>query len=362
MGFADEALAERALALLGGDQLGTVERERRTVRVSSNRGAHVLVDVLRRFDGDGIEPDTLSVREPSLDDVFLALTGHRARRSTPREAPHERSTAVETSMDVALDRRIPMGVVRDTAAIVQRNLIAYRRVPQLLVFSTIQPVIFVVMFRYVFGGAVSAALPAGVDYVDYLMPGIFVQTVVFGAIATAIGLATDMKSGLMERFHALPMARSAVLERAHARRHGAQRVRGRADDARRLPGRMAHPHRRARVAGRRYGIVVLFGFSMSWVFATVGLAVGDPETAQAASFPVLAPLVFASSAFVPIETMPPWLQTFAEHQPVSAAASAVRALTLGGPAADDVIASIAWSVGLIAIFGTISVRLYRRAV
>ena len=111
-----------------------------------------------------------------------------------------------------------------------------------------------------------------------------------------------------------------------------------------------------------YGIVVLFGFSMSWVFATVGLAVGDPETAQAASFPVLAPLVFASSAFVPIETMPPWLQTFAEHQPVSAAASAVRALTLGGPAADDVIASIAWSVGLIAIFGTISVRLYRRAV
>ncbi len=119
--------------------------------------------------------------------------------------------AGETPMDVALDRRIPMGVVRDTVAIIQRNLIAYRRVPQLLVFSTIQPVIFVVMFRYVFGGAVSAALPAGVDYVDYLMPGIFVQTVVFGAIATAIGLATDMKSGLMERFHALPMARSAVL-------------------------------------------------------------------------------------------------------------------------------------------------------
>ena len=270
--------------------------------------------------------------------------------------------AVETSIDVALDRRIPMGVVRDTLAIVQRNLIAYRRVPQLLVFSTIQPVIFVVMFRYVFGGAVSAALPAGVDYVDYLMPGIFVQTVVFGAIATAIGLATDMKSGLMERFHALPMARSAVL----SGRTLADTVRNvfvvALMMARRLPGRMAHPHRRARVARPPYGIVVLFGFSMSWVFATVGLAVGDPETAQAAAFPVLAPLVFASSAFVPIETMPPWLQTFAEHQPVSATASAVRALTLGGPAADDVIASIAWSVGLIAIFGTISVRLYRRAV
>jgi ABC-2 type transport system permease protein/oleandomycin transport system permease protein len=271
------------------------------------------------------------------------------------------ATTVETPIDVALDRRIPMGVARDTVAIVQRNLIAYRRVPQLLVFSTIQPVIFVIMFRYVFGGAVSAALPAGVDYVDYLMPGIFVQTVVFGAIATAIGLATDVKSGLMERFHALPMARSAVLS-----------GRTLADTVRNvfvvalmmavgfLVGWRIHTGVLGLVAGA--GLVVLFGFSMSWIFATVGLAVGDPETAQAASFPVLAPLVFASSAFVPIETMPAWLQTFAEHQPVSATASAVRALTLGGPAAGDVIASIAWSVGIIAVFGTISVRLYRRAV
>jgi len=107
------------------------------------------------------------------------------------------------------DRRIPLGVVRDTLEITRRNLIGYRRVPQLLVFSTIQPVIFVLMFRYVFGGAIS--VPGRVPYVDFLMPGIFVQTVVFGAIATAIGLATDLKSGLMERFQALPMARSAVL-------------------------------------------------------------------------------------------------------------------------------------------------------
>jgi len=269
--------------------------------------------------------------------------------------------ADETPMDVSLDRRIPMGVVRDTVAIIQRNLIAYRRVPQLLVFSTIQPVVFVVMFRYVFGGALSASLPPGVPYVDYLMPGIFVQTVVFGAIATAIGLATDMKSGLMERFHALPMARSAVLS-----------GRTLADSVRNvfvvalmmavgfLVGWRIHTDVWGLLAGA--GLVVLFGFSMSWLFATVGLAVGDPETAQAASFPVLAPLVFASSAFVPVETMPEWLQPFAEHQPVSVTASAVRALTLGGPAADDVIASIAWSVALIAIFGTISVRLYRRAV
>jgi hypothetical protein len=117
-----------------------------------------------------------------------------------------------TGAAAAGTRRVPrtlLGPVRDAVAIAGRNLIAYRRVPQLLVFSTIQPVIFVLLFRYVFGGAVQS-LP-GVPYVDYLMPGIFVQTTVFGAIGTAIGLATDLKSGLLERFRSLPMARSAVL-------------------------------------------------------------------------------------------------------------------------------------------------------
>jgi ABC-2 type transport system permease protein len=234
-------------------------------------------------------------------------------------------------------------------------------VPQLVVFSTIQPVIFVVMFRYVFGGALAASLPPGVPYVDFLMPGIFVQTVVFGAIATAIGLASDMKSGLMERFHALPMARSAVLS-----------GRTLADLVRNvfvvvlmmvvgfLVGWRIHTDVLGLVAGAL--LVLLFGFSLSWIFATVGLAVGDPETAQAASFPVLAPLVFASTAFVPAETMPSWLQWFAEHQPVSVTAEAVRALTLGGPAAGHVTASIVWSGAIIAVFGTIAVRLYRRAV
>ena len=263
------------------------------------------------------------------------------------------ATTVAPTADSAFDRSIPFGLVRDTFAIVQRNLIAYRRVPQLVVFSTIQPVIFVVMFRYVFGGALAASLPPGVPYVDFLMPGIFVQTVVFGAIATAIGLASDMKSGLMERFHALPMARSAVLS-----------GRTLADLVRNvfvvvlmmvvgfLVGWRIHTDALGLLAGAL--LVLLFGF--------VGLAVGDPETAQAASFPVLAPLVFASTAFVPAETMPSWLQWFAEHQPVSVTADAVRALTLGGPAAADVMASMAWSGAIIAVFGTIAVRLYRRAV
>jgi len=270
-------------------------------------------------------------------------------------------SAVPVSVAVHGDRdqRIPFGALRDTFAITQRNLIAYRRVPQLLVFSTIQPVIFVLMFRYVFGGAIK--LPGPIPYVDFLMPGIFVQTVVFGAIATAIGLATDMKSGLIKRFHALPMARSAVLT-----------GRTMADLARNvfvvilmmivgfLVGWRIHTNVLAMLAGAF--LVLLFGYAMSWIFATVGLAVGDPETAQAAAFPVLAPLVFASSAFVSPEKMPGWLQVFANHQPVSATASAVRALVNGGPTASYVVQSVAWCVGILLVFAPLAVRLYRRAV
>jgi ABC transporter DrrB family efflux protein len=226
------------------------------------------------------------------------------------------------------------------------------------VFSTIQPVIFVLLFRYVFGGAVK--IP-GIPYVDYLMPGIFVQTVVFGAMGTAIGLATDLKSGLLERFRSLPMARSAVLAGRTV-----------ADLARNVfvaalmaavgfaVGFRVHTSTLGFLAGML--LVLLFGYVLSWIFATVGLAVGDPETAQAAAFPVMAPLVFASSAFVPVSSMPSWLQGFAAHQPVSVTASAVRALTLGGPAASYVLQSLAWSAGILLVFAPLAVRRYRRAV
>ena len=270
------------------------------------------------------------------------------------------TTSVPVQVHDVRDRRIPFSVVRDTLEVTRRNLIAYRRVPQLLVFSTIQPVIFVLMFRYVFGGAIRVqGFPY--PYVDYLMPGIFVQTVVFGAIATAIGLATDLKSGLMERFHALPMARSAVLT-----------GRTMADLSRNvfvvilmmvvgfLVGWRIHTNVLGLLAGAL--LVLLFGYAMSWIFATVGLAVGDPEAAQAAAFPVLAPLVFASSAFVPVSSMPGWLQAFATHQPVSATTSAVRALTVGGPTATYVWQAIAWCVGILVVFAPLAVRLYRRAV
>jgi ABC-2 type transport system permease protein len=247
--------------------------------------------------------------------------------------------------------------VKDTFAVMVRNLIAYIRVPQLLIFSTIQPVVFVLLFRYVFGGAIQTP---GVPYVDFLMPGIFVQTVTFGALNTSIGLAADLQQGLIERFRSLPMARSAVL----AGRTMADLVRNVFVVALMFAVGFAVGWRVHTGVVPLIGavlLVLLFGFALSWIFATVGLVVGDPETAQAAAFPVMAPLVFASNAFVPVESMPDWLQYWAEHQPLSAVVTAVRDLTIGGPTTHDVVIAILWCVGILAVAAPIAVRRYRRA-
>ena len=251
-----------------------------------------------------------------------------------------------------------LGAARDAFAIAVRNLIAYRRVPQLLVFSTIQPVIFVLMFRYVFGGAIH--IP-GVDYVNYLMPGVFAQTVTFGAVQTGVGLAEDLNKGLIERFRSLPMARSAVLAGRTV-----------ADLTRNvfvvilmiIVGYLVGFRVQTGVLGLLGGmaVILLFGFSLTWVFAIVGLSARNAEAAQAASFPILAPLVFVSSAFVAVDTMPGWMQPFAKYQPVSVAVDAVRSLMLGGQFHDPakVLGSLAWSIGIVAVFAPWAVRVYRR--
>lgn len=248
------------------------------------------------------------------------------------------------------------GAISDILAITWRNLLGYKRVPQLLVFSTIQPVIFVLMFRYVFGGAIK--VPGG-SYVDFLMPGVFAQTVTFGAVGTAIGLATDLNTGLLERFRSLPMNRAAVL----AGRTTADLIRNvfvvlLMAAVGFLVGFRVHTSAPEFIAG--LGLMIFFAYSFSWVFATVGLWVQDPEAAQAAAFPVMAPLVFASSAFVPTETMPSWLQVFAEHQPVSVTASATRALMIGGPLTSDLLQSLAWCSAIILVFAPLAVWRYQR--
>jgi ABC transporter DrrB family efflux protein len=246
--------------------------------------------------------------------------------------------------------------VYDGLAIAGRNLRAMSRVPEVIVFSTVQPVIFVLLFRYVFGGAIRVP---GVDYVNFLMPGIFVQTIVFGGMNTVIGLSDDLGKGLIERFRSLPMARSAVL----TGRTFADLVRNVGVVALMvivgtLVGFRIQTNAAAFLAA--IGILLLFSFSLSWVFVLLALSAPNPEAAQAAAFPPLALLVFASSAFVPVDSMPGWLQAWANHQPVSITVNAVRALCLGGPTATPVFQSILWSLGIIVVFAPLAVRRYRR--
>ena len=251
--------------------------------------------------------------------------------------------------------------VSDALTMAWRNLLNIRRNPQLLVFATIQPIIFVLMFRYVFGGAIKATWNGvPVPYVDFLMPGIFVQTVTFGALTTGVGLAEDLQKGLIERFRSLPIARSAVL----LGRTWADLVRNVfVVLLMTVVGFLVG----WRIATNIFGLiacvvlVIAFAYSLSWVFAIVGLMAPDAETAQAASFPILAPLVFASSAFVPVESMPDWLQVFAKHQPVTAVVNAARDLTIGGPTRTDLIQALAWIIGIIVVCAPLAVRKYRQA-
>lgn len=244
----------------------------------------------------------------------------------------------------------------DAAVMARRNLTRIVRLPQLLVFATIQPVMFVLLFRYVFGGAIHVA---GGSYVDYLIPGVMVQTVVFGATSTSVGLAEDMRKGIIDRFRSLPMSRSAVL----AGRTIADLVRNvfvvlLMVVVGELVGFRFHNGFFPAVAA--IGIALLLGYALSWVFALVGQSVSDPETAQVASFLPIFPLVFASSVFTPIASMPGWLQAFAKVQPITRAANTVRALTQGGPVAADLFWTIGWSVLVLAVFIPLFVRKYQR--
>jgi ABC-2 type transport system permease protein len=249
-------------------------------------------------------------------------------------------------------------VVGDALAVARRNLIALFRVPTTLVFSTVQPVIFVLIFRYVFGGAIKVG--PGVKYVDFLMAGVFVQTVAFGSSNTGVGLADDLKKGLVERFRSLPMARSAVL----AGRTIADMVRNLFVILLMVGVGFAvgfRVHTNAIELLAAVGVMLLFGLAMSWVMAYIGLAVGDAEAAQAASFPLMALLVFASNAFVPSRTMPGPLRAYANHQPVTATVNAVRALVLGGPTPGKVAGALLWIAAIIAVFAPLAVWRYRRA-
>jgi ABC-2 type transport system permease protein/oleandomycin transport system permease protein len=265
-------------------------------------------------------------------------------------------SAADAGEPLPAERLPASAVVSDALVIARRNVLTLVRTPQLLVFSTIQPVMFVLLFRFVFGGAID--VPTG-SYASFLLPGVFVQTVVFGSTTAAIALAYDLKGGMIDRFRSLPMARSAVL----AGRTAADAVRnlfvivlmvivGYAVDFRFEGGVLA--------AIAAMAIALLFGYAFSWFFALIGMLVRDPETAQVAGFVPLFPFVFASSIFVSPQTMPSWLRWFAEHQPISKVADAVRGLSLGTASTSDVVVALAWIGVMLLVFAPLATWRYRR--
>ena len=260
-----------------------------------------------------------------------------------------------------------------TAVITWRNVMRVVRLPQLLLFSTIQPVMFLLLFNYVFGGAISIGGDTGAvgadNYINWLIPGILVQSTVFGATATALGLTEDLAAGVIDRFRSLPMARSAVL----TGRTLADLVRNTFVTTLMLVVGFMMGWRFEQgflkmVLG--VSLALLFGFAFSWLMATIGLLAKTPEAAQSAGFLPIFPLVFASSVFVPTDSMPDWLQVFADNQPISIIANTVRSLMIPEPVLGPlgleqgtlIWQSLAWIVVIIAVFAPLAVRQYRRSV
>lgn len=275
-----------------------------------------------------------------------------------RREPSIREQAVRTS---GVARALSHAVV-----MAKRHLVQIPRIPELIVFATIQPIMFVVLFRYVFAGSIDVG--GDESYINYLMAGIFVQTVAFGSVATGIGLAADLQLGLIDRFRSLPMAPSAVLT-----------GRTMSDLVRNMfvvgvmivVGLLVGFSPDGSVLGwiNAIGLLLLLSFTFSWVGAAVGLSVRSVEVAQSAGFIWLFPLTFASSAFVnPVNIEPEWLQAFVEHQPITHIVNAVRAQILGPEAAQELSIppdsewkAVVWLLAILVVMVPVSVRLYRRA-
>lgn len=249
-------------------------------------------------------------------------------------------------------------LINDCILMTWRSLLKTIRIPESLFWNTIQPVMFVVLFRYVFGGAISLALPKSVPYVDYLMPGIFVQTVLFGAASSAVGLAEDLQKGLVERFKSLPMYRIALL----AGRTFADLIRNIfvvliMTTVGFMVGFRIQTSLLGYVEG--VGIILLFAYALSWGMVLVGLFAPNSEVAQVMSFPVIFPFTFASSAFVPVFTMPSWLQGFATYQPVSEVATVARSLMATGHLSDRfLLEALGWAVGALLLFFILSLKYF----
>jgi ABC transporter DrrB family efflux protein len=246
--------------------------------------------------------------------------------------------------------------IADSLEMVKRNLRHIRRTPELLLDVTLQPIMFVILFRFVFGGAIPIQ---GTTYVNYLMAGIFVQTIAFGGVYTGVLLANDLKNGMIDRFRSLPMLQSSVL----TGRTLTDLLRAMlAVTVMTVVGVLVGFRPEGGVTGAllAFGVMLAFGFGLSWVGVAMGAFVRTPEALQGLIFLTIFPLTFASSAFVPTNTMPTWLRVFAEHQPLTLVINTVRSFMLTGGGGPDAVPALIWSVGMLAVFFPVGLWLYQR--
>jgi ABC transporter DrrB family efflux protein len=377
---AERDTARAALAGIGCGEPEPGDRLAQLTLPAPRDGLEMIEDAASALRKADIAVSDLGLRRPTLDDVFLQLTGAppsengagaevAAGDGRPNPTGRSAGPAPAPAVSRPAARRPPRwrrvsprelrADVTDAWVVSVRNLRHFVRQPDLLLFSTIQPIMFVLLFTYVFGGAISHSLPPGVSYIDYLLPGILVQSVTFRASMTAVGLSDDLKLGVIDRFRSMPMARSAVLVGRTA-----------ADLVRNvliivlmiIVGYIIGFGFQAGVAQALacIALVSAFGLALSWIFAFVALSVRGAEAAQSAGFVILFPLVFASSVFVPVSTLPGWLQAIAKVSPVTLTANAARSFALVPGTPSSLGGAVAWIAGLLAVFIPLSVWRYRR--
>jgi ABC transporter DrrB family efflux protein len=267
------------------------------------------------------------------------------------------------SIALAPPRGNAAGLFVSTAQIARRVLLKFIRSPQLVVVGTVQGAMFLLIFRYVFGGAINLA---GINYVDFVVPGFITTGVLFNAMYAAAGMAEDMSAGIIARLRSLPIPRSAVLI-GRALADTTIQVWGLAITVGIgfLVGFRLHGSWGAAVAAA--ALVILFGFVFEWVFVLIGMIAGTAQAAQGFAL-IVFPFTFVSSAYIPVPTMPSWMRGFAENQPVTVMVNAVRTLTeghpaealLGHPTSYFVVRSLVWSVALVAVFAPLAIAKYRR--
>ena len=323
--------------LLGrlGEGVAQIDEATRRVSVRVDSAGDGLMTAMQSLHATGVELDDIAMRQPNLDEVFLTLTGQATTTTTTQRGRSRGLTRKETAphdnhrFDTRpKPRRRPpgrqTGLAKSTVTVARRALLRYVRTPQLIVLATIQMSLFFLIYRYMFGGAIHIA---GMPYVDYLVPGFIATGVLFSGIGTAAAMAEDLEQGFIDRLRSLPIPRAAVLT-----------ARALADTAL-LAWSTAFTTAVAFAVGfslhgsaidglAAFGLVIVFGFAFEWLFITMGLFAGNAQAAQGMGL-IVFPFAFVSSAYVPVSSMPSWLQVFANHQPLTYMVDAVRALTLG---------------------------------